>query len=119
MAKALVAKRSAASQSGAFSSSTETEGENTPLFANLVSVSFSAFDDFELIPERRDSKEGIRYSYIGLRRASQTGGGLGTSKSPEMLLSEFVKSAQLCKIGMPAKRWKKVTVRPTPSSAFR
>jgi len=107
MTKALIAKRSAARQSGAFSSSTETEEEDTPLFANLVSVSFSAFDDFELIPERRDSKEGIRYSYIGLRRASQAGSGLGTPKSPEMLIREFVKSAQLCKRGMPAKRWKK------------
>ena len=107
MAKALVAKRPAASQSGLFSSSAETKDEDIPLFANLVSVSFSAFDDFELIPENRDSKEGIRYSYIGLRRLSQTGSGLGTPKSHEMLTREFVKSTKACKHGMPAKRWKK------------
>lgn len=107
MAKTLVAKRSAASQSGAFSSSSEPEEMGTPLFANLVSVSFSAFDDFELIPERRTSKQGIRYAYIGLRRASQVGSGLGTPKSHKMLIREFVTSAQLCKRGMPAKRWKK------------
>ncbi|MEX1211344.1 MAG: AAA family ATPase [Balneolaceae bacterium] len=107
MTKSLVAKHSVASQSGEFSSHSATEDENAPIFANLVSVSFSAFDNFELIPENQDSKERIRYSNIGLRRTSETGSGLGTPKSPEMLIREFAKSAHLCMHGMPAKRWKR------------
>jgi hypothetical protein len=73
----------------------------------LVLVSFSAFDDFELIPEKKDAAEGIRYSYIGLRRIEQKDSGFGTPKSLDVLIREFVKSAQMCRRGTRANRWKK------------
>ncbi len=107
MAKALTAKPSAASQSGKFTSSSDAESEGAALFANLVSVSFSAFDDFELIPERGNSADGIGYYYIGLRRPSTSKGDSSRSKSPEMLVQEFVKSSRICTRGAPAARWKK------------
>jgi hypothetical protein len=53
MAKALVGKPNAASQSGKFTSSAESEKEGVAMFANVVQVSFSAFDHFELIPEKK------------------------------------------------------------------
>lgn len=38
------------------------------LFANVVFVSFSAFDETEPIEEKRDKTKGLQYSYIGLKR---------------------------------------------------
>ncbi len=107
MAKAITAKRSAASQSGKFTSSSDAESEGAALFANLVSVSFSAFDDFDFIPEGRTSPEGIGYSYIGLRRMSRRREGLVTPKTPEILAREFVKSSKTCSRGARANRWKR------------
>ena len=65
-------------------------------FANLVSVSFSAFDDFELIPDRRPLEDGVGYAYVGLKRTSNRGAGKGTPKSPDMLTKEFVSSLGEC-----------------------
>lgn len=76
-----------------------------PSVANLVSVSFSAFDDFELLPEKRRVTEGIQYSYVGLKRISDTGPGKGTPKSPAMLVREFIRSLKQCLKGVRAKRW--------------
>ena len=84
-----------------------TSTDSSTYVANLVSVSFSAFDDFELVPEKRKVKQGIQYSYIGLRRTSNTGQGRGTPKSTEMLVREFVKSVKQCLKGARAKRWKR------------
>jgi predicted ATPase len=99
MAHALVGG-SAGNHAGGFTTSSVSTQEGAALFANLVSVSWSAFDDFELIPERRESIEGIRSSYIGLKKMDRT------PKSPEMLVSEFVESAQLCRSGSLVGRWR-------------
>lgn len=66
-------------------------------FSNLVSVTFSAFDNFEsswAIDQHRDVK--MRYAYVGLRRPPETEGGHGLPKSPEMLADEFVASLANC-----------------------
>lgn len=60
------------------------------IFTNLVSVSFSAFDDRDPPNERRSKKEGIRYSYIGLKRAKSEKN--NAPKSTTILKNEFVKS---------------------------
>jgi predicted ATPase len=62
------------------------------LFAGVVSVAFSAFDPFEPYPERKDKSQGIRYSYIGLKRSTNRGGEFGTPMSRDMLTNEFVNS---------------------------
>jgi predicted ATP-binding protein involved in virulence len=44
-----------------------SEGEkllDRPLFANLISITFSAFDDSEPPTEKKDKTEGINYAYI-------------------------------------------------------
>lgn len=119
MMKALVEDEAPASKVGAFSipekdidtssgsvffSGNETEGSS---FATLVSVTFSAFDPFEPLPEQKDKTAGIQYSYIGLKRSSNTGKGIGTPKSPEMLEKEFVRSIRVCVVGAKVGRWRK------------
>lgn len=116
MTQALLADESSQNKFGTFtplSSNKETspfsisiEETKETLFANLVSVTFSAFDPFEPLPEKRDKTDGIKYSYIGLKRSSNTGQGVGTPKSPEMFASEFLKSVRTCLIGGRGARWK-------------
>lgn len=93
MIKALV-NDNLPSKHGSFSSPVEDHGRQ--IFANLVSVTFSAFDESEPIAERRDKTEGIKYSYIGLRRISKPGEQLQPPKSPTILKNEFVKSLEMC-----------------------
>jgi hypothetical protein len=74
-------------------------------FANLVSVSFSAFDEFELIANRRGDSTQIGYAYVGLKRTTSRGAEVGTPKSPEMLTREFVKSLRESLVGSRRARW--------------
>jgi len=101
MTKSLVAESAAARQSGSFTGNSETE---LP-FANLVTVSFSAFDEFVVMRERKDNSEGLQYSYIGLRRPTDGDKGQDAPKSPNMLTSEFVKSVRVCLKGPRSARW--------------
>ncbi|WP_318438127.1 AAA family ATPase [Photobacterium leiognathi] len=98
MVKALVDDEGLNKKVGAFSIPCDEFGlpyslENlNHLFAGVVSVAFSAFDPFEPHPEKKDKSEGIRYSYVGLKRATNRGGERGTPMSRDMLTNEFVKS---------------------------
>lgn len=98
MVKALVADDETIKKVGEFSIPLDEDGlpynldETEPLFAGVVSVAFSAFDPFEPYPEKKDKSQGIRYSYIGLKRATNRGGEKGTPMSRDMLTNEFVKS---------------------------
>lgn len=74
------------------------------IFANLISVTFSAFDETEVIPEQRNKSKGINYSYIGLKRSNEK---TDLPKSPTMLKNEFFKSLKLCRKGGRDIRWKK------------
>lgn len=79
-----------------------------PLFTNLVSVTFSAFDPFEPLPTRQDRSQGIQYAYIGLKR-----GGVGKDgkplppKSPDTLSTDFSASVLVCRQGARASRWRR------------
>jgi ABC-type multidrug transport system ATPase subunit len=79
----------------------------TELFANLVSVTFSAFDESEPLPERKDKTAGIQYSYIGLKREKKGTEVNQPPKSPLMLKNEFVKSVWACRNSSKLTRWKK------------
>jgi len=103
MTRALVENGSSSKRYGVFTSDQSGSG----LFANLVSVSFSAFDQFELISEKKDKTAGMPYSYVGLRRTSNRGGEKGTPKSPDMLAREFADSARNCLHGARKNRWLK------------
>lgn len=77
-------------------------------FANLVSVTFSAFDPFEPLPNRRDKSKGIQYAYICLKRSGKTSEGTPLSpKTPEKLSTEFGNSIALCRKGARAVRWRR------------
>lgn len=76
-------------------------------FANLVSVTFSAFDPFLPLPERQDKTKGVRYAYIGLKRKPMGGGQhkVLPPKSPNSLATEFANSMLVCQQGPRRARW--------------
>jgi predicted ATPase len=76
-------------------------------FASLVSVTFSAFDEFEPMPERQNKAEGLRYSHVGLKRTSSSEGKAQPPKTFSQLQGEFAKSARLCRNGARADRWRR------------
>lgn len=71
------------------------------IFANVVSVSFSAFDEFKPISNPRNRSHGPRYTYVGLK---YLGKGLAP-KTPSELQADFTTSAKVCLQGFRKKRW--------------
>ena len=107
MTKALVAKDASAKQSGTFKLIERATQSGT--FANLIAVSFSAFDEFDLLPDRNREADSLGFSYIGLHGlVSESTTAQIKPKSPQKLASEFVKSLEKCRIGARRKRWKSV-----------
>ncbi len=104
MTKALVAPDASARQSGKFELK-EVSGQGRP-FANVVAVSFSAFDDVDLLPDRNPAPDSLGFSFIGLRgRSSESQNASTKPKSPNALASEFVGSLKECRIGARRGRW--------------
>lgn len=66
------------------------------MFANIVLVSFSAFDTSQLPKERDINSRGIKYSYIGLRQTDLITGASLSPKTPDQLANEFSESAYNC-----------------------
>jgi hypothetical protein len=78
------------------------------MFANLVSVTFSAFDPFEPLPNHQDKSKGVQYAYIGLKRGGKTKEGKPRPpKSPDGLSTEFASSMLVCRQGARAIRWRR------------
>jgi len=110
MARALVDNASPPSQVGEFD---WDETGSSDSFASVVSVSFSAFESFEPIPERTVAIDsGISYSYIGLRHqyefAEHEIDDIRTrAKDANYLAVEFASSLRNCKQGARESRWRK------------
>jgi len=102
MIDSLIKPKSRSKQRGRFISQTK---DNSKLFANLVCVTFSAFDDFDHPPEEKDKSTGIQYSYIGLK-SIQDSSINGQPKNPSLLTEEFVKSLFSCINNSRISRWK-------------
>lgn len=85
----------------------EITESNNQIFANLTSVTFSAFDETKPKPERKDKTQGIQFSYIGLRRVQTISDKNSGPKSTLMLRNEFFKSLNTCKVNARTNRWKK------------
>lgn len=83
------------------------KGAEAGLFANLVSISFSAFDESEPQAERKDKTQGIQYSYIGLKRIQSANSKSSEPKSTVMLKNEFFLSLDSCKRNRKTDRWKR------------
>lgn len=106
MCRSLLDKNLGEAEFGIFESNTSTDNEE--LFANLVSVTFSAFDPFEPIPDRRNRSEGLRTAYIGLKRSGTTKEGKPLPpKSPDRLSTEFGASVPACSKGARLVRWRR------------
>lgn len=80
-------------------------GDSAGQFANLVSVSFSAFDDFEPLSAPRNKSVGLQYSYVGLKWQRDAEGKTRPPKTPAQLSKEFVESVRVCRSGPRNARW--------------
>ncbi len=68
----------------------------TETFSNIISVTFSAFDPFEPLPNRQDKLSAVRYQYVGLKHVGKNEDGKSKPpKSPDDLAADFGKSVQL------------------------
>lgn len=105
MTKALVAPKRSAAQSGKFTWNNDDFDQSESPFSNVVTVSFSAFDEVELFPEQTSSSADPKYYYIGLRKNAGTAPAHGKPKSPKALAKEFVNSVQVCLQGTRLPRW--------------
>lgn len=99
MTNALVRDRALQEPRGAF-----REGRDE-VFAGVVSVTFSAFDPFQPLREKRDNTEGTGYAYIGLKRSDDS---TGAPKTLGMLAEEFANSLHSCLRGPKEERWRRV-----------
>lgn len=107
MARALLKRPGDTEQFGTF----ETFGEITDheTFANIVSVTFSAFDPFEPIAERRGHVDSMRYSYVGLKNTSRSASS-GGLKNLDLLTGDFTRSLEQCVSSSRAERWRDAVV---------
>lgn len=105
MSRALIDPKADPKIVGAFSKPASAEED---LFANLVSVTFSAFDPFEPLPNRQDRSEGLPCAYIGLKRTGTGPDGKPLApKSPDRLSSDFGSSVLVCSRGARLVRWRR------------
>ena len=95
MTQALVGEASQANEAGIFFNQ-EVQEAQQPLFANVVSVTFSAFDPFSPLPEGYIETAGLRYAYVGLKQPPAADGGMASLKSYQDLQDEFASSLRAC-----------------------
>lgn len=73
--------------------------------ANLVSVSFSAFDPFNPVAAGNLPNSRVRYAHVGLKQQSTESGSIrNATLSLESLADEFVNSLRVCRVGARATR---------------
>lgn len=106
MTRAIVDQDANANEVGAFNAQVdEVDGS---LFTSLVSVTFSAFDPFEPLPNRQDKSQGVRYAYIGLKLTGRDKDGKSKPpKSPDALTGDFVNSVMICRQSGRVSRWER------------
>ncbi|MEX2746286.1 ATP-dependent endonuclease [Rhizobium mongolense] len=112
MTRALVDPETSKRRDGAFSfedSELDLLSNAPESFANLVSVTFSAFDDFLSIDEApRPQKAKIGYTNVGLRKRIKAGDDSRViTQNIERLSNDFAKSARACTRGVRRRRWKR------------
>lgn len=110
MTKSLIAPSAAARQSGSFSWSLQDSlaknifsDERT--FANLVVVSYSAFDETKFPSEDTIPEGKLKYFYVGLHRTSQSDKVVSNPMNLPALSKEFVRSLANCQIEARRRRW--------------
>ncbi|TZG31270.1 AAA family ATPase [Agrobacterium sp. B1(2019)] len=107
MTRAIVDSKANVSEVGSFEGDPEDILADQ-VFANLVSVSFSAFDTFEPLPNRQNKSDGVLYTYVGLKRIDSADKDRKlVPKSPARLATEFANSVLVCRQGARASRWRR------------
>lgn len=109
MTRALVISDSDKDKDGQFISADRIEGVRESPFANIVSITFSAFDEFQVVRQSRNATEGVRYNSVGLRKRlkNKKNEWVTITRGPEDLAREFSLSAKICVRGTKAERWRK------------
>ncbi len=112
MTRALVDPETSKRRDGTFlfeESDFDFVGEASETFANLVSVTFSAFDDFLSINKTPGARKAIiGYTNVGLRKIiSRAGKQQEITQNIERLSSDFASSALACARGVRRRRWKR------------
>lgn len=115
MSRALVASEDDVEKNGEFiDDSDEIDVELDSPFANIVSVTFSAFDDFPIIRQTKNATKGVRYTNIGLRKRIRQSDDDGkpewvtVTQEPSELTEEFIASAKACATGQQRReRWRR------------
>jgi hypothetical protein len=85
----------------------DIDNEDRGLFANLISVSFSAFDPFDDLPVPPSSFDGVSFSYIGLKKPEEKDKAKWSTspKTVPELTTEFVISLQNIRKAGALERW--------------
>ncbi|MER5632298.1 AAA family ATPase [Streptomyces nitrosporeus] len=105
MTRALAEERAPQHEVGTFTMR-GTPGEGGA-FANVVSVTFSAFDPFEPLSQPRNQSTGMQYKYIGLKTISRGDDKARPPKDWKALAREFSLSVKVCIQGARLTRWRK------------
>ena len=112
MSRALVNPKESADDNGEFVDDNNIFDEEfgSP-FANVVSVTFSAFDDFPVIRDNKNALKGIQYTNVGLRKLERDTDEDGNTEwhtitqEPNDLTADFIASAKVCTTGERRDRW--------------
>lgn len=75
-------------------------------FANLISISFSAFDESGVEDTFGENYTGLQFSYIGIKKYREDKTGDIFLKTPSDLKDEFIGSLKKCKDDLKTDRWK-------------
>lgn len=77
-------------------------------FANVLSVTFSAFDHFETVRQSRNTTDTVRYVTVGLRKRvkTKTDDWATITQDPDDLAKDFSDSARACIRGARSQRWR-------------
>jgi len=84
--------------------SVDTEAKR---FANVVSVAFSAFDQFEPLRHQSSTEGSLRYRYIGLKAAAKKADEETSVKGFQALATEFALSVKACVAEPRRSRWRR------------
>ncbi|WP_217371672.1 ATP-dependent nuclease [Paracoccus yeei] len=109
MSRALVHPNGDVDEDGEFSDPDDLiGGEFESPFASVLSVTFSAFDDFAMLEGSRNRLKGVQYTNVGLRKRIKDAEGnrVTITQQPRELAKEFIESAKVCSVGKRRARWR-------------
>ena len=107
MARAIVGHSNQADHYGRFEFSREDDDSRLEgPFAGVVSVSFSAFDQFSPVLPQDSTTSSTRFAYVGLKAAGISNDNLAyRPKSPQEFAAEFADSSGKCRFSTRVDRW--------------